>query len=128
MKRGHRVANAGVFPTDDACSIKPVACRRGYPAVAGVRRVRPIAIYPDISVEVAFQHLLVRPPFDDIAIREEFRERLNRAPGVEISASRLNSRPPIAIEVLGDEAARREIDDALAWFFELFASRDRSTS
>ncbi len=97
-------------------------------AVAGVRRVRPIAIYPDISVEVAFQHLLVRPPFDDIAVRNEFRERLNRAPGVEISESRLNSRPPIAIEVLGDEVARREIDDALAWFFEVFAARDHLTS
>lgn len=62
--------------------------------IAGARRVRPIAIYPDISVEVGFQHLVVRPPFDDISLREEFRERLNRAPGAEISASRLNSRPP----------------------------------
>lgn len=89
--------------------------------LAGARRVRPIAIYPDISVEVGFQHLVVRPPFDDIAVREEFRERLNRAPGVEISASRLNSRPPIPIEMLGDEFARQEIDNALAWFFAKFA-------
>lgn len=91
--------------------------------VAGARRVRPIAIYPDLSVEVGFQHLVVRPPFDDIAVREEFRERLNRAPGAEIAASRLNSRPSIPIEVLGDEVARQEIDDALAWFFEKFASK-----
>jgi hypothetical protein len=91
--------------------------------IAGARRVRPIAIYPDLSVEVGFQHLVVRPPFDDIAVREEFRERLNRAPGVEISASRLNSRPPIPIEVLGNEVARQEMDDALAWFFEMFAAK-----
>lgn len=91
--------------------------------IAGAHRVRPIAIYPDISVEVGFQHLVVRPPFDDVALREEFRERLNRAPGAEISASRLNSRPPIPIEVLGDEVARHEIDNALAWFFEKFAGK-----
>lgn len=89
--------------------------------IAKARRVRPIAIFPDISIEVGFQHLVVRPPFDDISVREEFRERLNRAPGVEISASRLSSRPPIPIEVLGDEVARQEIDDALAWFYEKFA-------
>jgi len=91
--------------------------------VAGTRRVRPIAIYPDMSIEVGFQHLVVRPPFDDVAVREEFRERLNRAPGVEISSSRLSSRPSILIEIAGDEVARQEIDDALAWFFEMFASR-----
>lgn len=91
--------------------------------IAQARRVRPIAIYPDISIEVGFQHLIVRPPFDDVALREELRLRLNRAPGVEIPASRLSSRPSIAIEVVGDEVARQEIDDALAWFFEVFASR-----
>lgn len=85
--------------------------------VARMRRVRPIAIYPDISIEVAFQHLQVRPPFDSEALREEFRVLLNRAPGVELPASRLRSRPPIPIEVVGDEMARNEISDALAWFY-----------
>lgn len=88
--------------------------------IAGARRVRPIAIYPDLSVEVGFQHLVVRPPFDDVAVREEFRQRLNRAPDVDIAPSRLNSRPPIPIEILGDDVARQYIDDALAWFFKKF--------
>jgi alkylated DNA nucleotide flippase Atl1 len=89
----------------------------------GARRVRPIAIYPDISVEVGFEHLVVRPPFDDIAVREEFRTLLNRAPGVDIPRSRLSSRPPIPIEVLGDEVARQQVEHALAWFFEKFSRR-----
>jgi alkylated DNA nucleotide flippase Atl1 len=93
--------------------------------VAGARRVRPIAIYPDITIEVGFQHLIVRPPFDDYEVREEFRERLNRAPGVDISVSRLRSRPPIAIEVAGDEAARDALEEALAWFYEKYAKRSR---
>jgi alkylated DNA nucleotide flippase Atl1 len=95
--------------------------------IAGARRVRSIAIYPDISVEVGFQHLVVRPPFDDVAMRNQFRELLNRAPGVDISESRLTSRPPIAIEVLADASARQAIEEALAWFYEAASQRpDRS--
>jgi hypothetical protein len=45
------------------------------------RNIWPFAIYPSGRVEVVFQYLKDRPPFDDDALREEFRQRLNRANG-----------------------------------------------
>jgi hypothetical protein len=42
----------------------------------------PATLYPGGKFEVVFQQLSVRPPFDDIALREELRQRLNEVPGV----------------------------------------------
>jgi alkylated DNA nucleotide flippase Atl1 len=35
------------------------------------------------TLEVVFQHLLGRPPFDDTGVRDELRQRVNRIPGVD---------------------------------------------
>jgi hypothetical protein len=53
----------------------------------------PAAIYPSGKVEVVFQHLSVRPPFDDVTLREELRQRLNQLPGVDIAAAKIALRP-----------------------------------
>src|SRR5262249_14945883 len=37
----------------------------------------PVTLYPLRSCEIVFQYLATRPPFDDIQIREELRQRLN---------------------------------------------------
>ncbi|MBT1598491.1 GmrSD restriction endonuclease domain-containing protein [Curtobacterium flaccumfaciens] len=79
----------------------------------------PFAIYPiSGSVEVVFQHLRVRPPFDDLALRQEFRSRLNAVPGIDLAASRIDKRPSFAIDVLNATAAREQVVDALRWFVD----------
>src|SRR6185312_4609999 len=44
----------------------------------------PLVFYPSGRIEVVFQYLAARPPFDDAALRDELRVRLNEMEGVEI--------------------------------------------
>ncbi|MDG4788186.1 DUF262 domain-containing protein [Micromonospora sp. WMMD1102] len=78
----------------------------------------PVAIYPSGKVEVVFQHLSIRMPFDDLALREEFRQRLNNVPGVEIAAAKLALRPGFPLKVLVDPDACNTLIEQLGWFYE----------
>jgi hypothetical protein len=61
-----------------------------------------VALYPLRSCEVVFQYLASRAPFDDIQMRKEFRLRLNKIPGVELPASKIELRPSFPLSVLAD--------------------------
>jgi alkylated DNA nucleotide flippase Atl1 len=76
----------------------------------------PAAIYPSGKFEIVFQHLRIRPPFDDLVLREELRQRLNKASGVDIAAAKVELRPGFPLTVLTDETARAVVTDTLAWF------------
>jgi alkylated DNA nucleotide flippase Atl1 len=78
----------------------------------------PVAIYPLSSCEVVFQHLATRPPFDDVQMRQEFRERLNKIPGVDLPFAKIELRPSFPLKVLADDAARELFIDALTWFHD----------
>jgi len=79
----------------------------------------PATIYPSGKFEIVFQHLSVRTPFDDIALREEFRQRLNNLPGVKIAAAKLALRPGFPLDVLVDAKAREALIGHLDWFYRL---------
>lgn len=87
----------------------------------------PFVIYSYGSVEVVFQWLANRVPFDDQGLRDEFRVRLNRARGVDISEVALNRRPSISVEVLADASSRQRVCDALEWFAEVVGEFDRQS-
>jgi hypothetical protein len=76
----------------------------------------PFALYPLHSCEVVFQHLARRPPFDDIQMREELRERLNKVPGVDLPASKIALRPAFPLTVFADPAALELVIEVLGWF------------
>lgn len=76
----------------------------------------PVALYPFRSCEVVFQYLAIRPPFDDIQIREEMRQRLNKIPGIDLPAAKIALRPSFPLSVLADPAARQTFIDVLRWF------------
>ncbi|MEW2329433.1 DUF262 domain-containing protein [Micromonospora chersina] len=78
----------------------------------------PAAIYPSGKFEVVFQHLSVRVPFNDIALREELRQRLNQLPGVDIAAAKIALRPGFLLTVLADADAREALLDHLRWFYD----------
>jgi alkylated DNA nucleotide flippase Atl1 len=78
----------------------------------------PATIYPSGKFEVVFQHLSVRPPFDDVALREELRQRLNQVPGVNIAAARIALRPGFPLSVLVAQDARETLLQHLAWFHD----------
>ncbi|PPK63787.1 DUF262 domain-containing protein [Actinokineospora auranticolor] len=79
-------------------------------------RIWPVVIYPSGTVEVVFQHLRGRPPFDDPARREEFRTRLNGVDGIHLPAGKIDLRPGFDLGVLLDASAREKFVQALDWF------------
>ncbi|MFV2022378.1 GmrSD restriction endonuclease domain-containing protein [Micromonospora sp. LOL_023] len=78
----------------------------------------PAAIYPSGKFEIVFQHFKNRVPFDDMALRAEFRQRLNKIPGVNIAAARIGLRPGFRLPVLADPAARELLIEQLDWFYQ----------
>lgn len=79
----------------------------------------PITVYPSGGkVEVVFQHLASRLPFDDVTIREQLRQRLNQLPGVNIAAAKLTLRPSFPLTVLADSTAAAVLVVHLQWFYE----------
>jgi alkylated DNA nucleotide flippase Atl1 len=86
-------------------------------------QVWPFIIYPRWgSIEVGFQHMRRRPVFDDIALREEFRQRL-QAGGIAIPESKLNLRPSFRFDILRDSATLTAVESTLEWFAIMFRSR-----
>jgi alkylated DNA nucleotide flippase Atl1 len=75
----------------------------------------PAVIYPSGKLEVVFQYMAQRPPFDDLSMREQFRTRLNIA-GADIPAAKIDLRPGIPLELLADESTRQGVEEALLWF------------
>lgn len=68
------------------------------------------------TVEVVFQHLLNRPPFDDTAVRDELRRLINRIPGVDLPMSRLELRPSFPLARLADTGGVEAAIAAHTWF------------
>jgi protein-tyrosine-phosphatase len=76
----------------------------------------PAAVYPSGKFEVVFQWMQYRPPFDDVAVREEFRQLLNVLPGVDLPAVKLGMRPGFDLAVLVADESQKRLLDALSWF------------
>jgi alkylated DNA nucleotide flippase Atl1 len=82
----------------------------------GARPAWPFTIYPSGKVEVVFQHMASRPPYDDVEVREAFRRQLDVIPGIELPASKLELRPGFSLDNLRHPDRRDAIIAALAWF------------
>ncbi|MFC4019162.1 DUF262 domain-containing protein [Micromonospora sp. GCM10011542] len=78
----------------------------------------PLTLYPSGKVEVVFQHLANRFPFDDVTLREQFRQRLNQLSGVNIAAAKVTLRPGFPLTVLAGERAAEGLMEHLQWFYE----------
>ena len=81
------------------------------------RALWPVVFYPTGKCEVVFQYMAVRPPFDDVELRREFLNRLNKIPGVDLPEAKLELRPGFPLELLTDASSREVFIDALTWFF-----------
>ena len=91
------------------------SCLLNWPQANGPT-VTPIVIYPRKSIEIQFQTLKDRSPFDDVGLREQLREHMNAMPGVNLPASHLRLRPSFPIRLVGDDEARHRLIEALEWF------------
>jgi uncharacterized protein with ParB-like and HNH nuclease domain/alkylated DNA nucleotide flippase Atl1 len=88
----------------------------------------PFTIYPTGKVEVVFQHMASRPPFDDVQSRHDFRERLDAITGVDLPPSKIELRPGFQLEVLADPAARDAVIEHLAWFIDVCRRHEADAS
>jgi alkylated DNA nucleotide flippase Atl1 len=84
----------------------------------------PMTLYPSGACEVVFQYLSTRQPFEDVTLREEFRQRLNKVPGVGLAEAKLALRPSFPLKVLINPDDRDLLVEQLGWFHER-ANADR---
>lgn len=70
------------------------------------------------AIEVVFQHLARRPPFDDPSLRRDLLDRLNKVDGVNLAPAKLSLRPSFPITVLAAPSNVSELASALSWFAE----------
>ena len=69
-------------------------------------------------VQVQFQYVKTKPPFDDDALREELRQRFNEIQGVSIPSDGIELRPSIPFEVLKAEEGMERLLETLDWMVE----------
>ncbi|MGW1255465.1 GmrSD restriction endonuclease domain-containing protein [Streptomyces sp. NPDC002513] len=75
----------------------------------------PIAIYPvSGTVEVVFQYLRSRSPFDDTEQRRELLNRLNKIDGIDLPEAKLELRPSFPVRVFAEHSDA--ICEVLDWF------------
>lgn len=104
------VLEFGSAPGETSCFLmsRPTGHQRG--------NIWPATLYPSGRFEIVFQYLRIRPPFDDPIARDEYRLRLNKIPGVEIAAAKVDVRPSFPLTVLSQVGARDAVVDILEWF------------
>ena len=73
------------------------------------------AIWTGGQVEIHFQHLRNRTPFDDPASREEFLAKLNGIPGVSIPRDGIERRPSIQISVFREPERLEQLLAVFEW-------------
>ncbi|ETK34632.1 hypothetical protein [Microbispora sp. ATCC PTA-5024] len=73
------------------------------------------------TVEIPFGALKSRRPFDKPAFREDLRQRLNEAPGVDIAPDKLELYPSFPITRLADQAVYDVIVTTMIWFADRVA-------
>jgi hypothetical protein len=76
----------------------------------------PLTLYPSGRCEVVFQHLARRPPFDDIRLREELRQRLNTVAGIDLAAAKIELRLSFPLSVLSEPSGASTLIESLEWF------------
>ncbi|MEU9304581.1 DUF262 domain-containing protein [Streptomyces sp. NPDC048269] len=80
----------------------------------------PVGIYPvSGTVEVVFQYLKTRSPFDDTEQRRELLNRLNKIDGVDLPEAKLELRPSFPVRVFAEHGD--EIREVLDWFIGVAA-------
>jgi hypothetical protein len=90
------------------------------PVVEAVGREHyPIALYTYGAVEIQFQHLRNRAPFDDEQVRLEVVRLANEIPGVSIAPDKINKRPRVALSLLAaNPTALDQLKRVLEWVEE----------
>ncbi len=80
----------------------------------------PFALWTYGSIEMQFQHMRDKPPFDQEASRVEAIRRLNEIPGVTIPLDAHSRRPSIVMGALLEPRALERFLEVAAWMVEQY--------
>ncbi len=75
----------------------------------------PFCIWTYGKVEIQFQWLLKRPPFDAESKRKELLDRLNMIPTINIPPDAITRRPNISLSALNNEDSLKQFLEVLDW-------------
>jgi len=70
------------------------------------------------TIEVQFQWMQTKPPFDNEAKRLELLHRLNELPGVSLPSDAINRRPSLGLATFINEAALKQFLDSFDWVIQ----------
>ena len=85
-----------------------------------------ISVWTYGTIEVQFQWMQTRPPFDNEARRLELLHRINEISGVSISADAISRRPSVPISTLKDEAMLKKLLDTFDWVIQEIKSESKN--
>lgn len=83
----------------------------------GTAYLFPFALYTYGHVEVQFQFIRRKPPFDAVELRRELLAKLNVIPGVELADDALDKRPRIPLDLLANDDNLDVFLSAMEWAF-----------
>jgi hypothetical protein len=81
------------------------------------RYLWPFVLYTYGRIEIQFQHIAKRPPFDDPALREQLRAKLEAIPRVHLPEVVEAKRPSIELAALSDGDSFNSFTAAMDWAF-----------
>lgn len=81
----------------------------------GQKGLWPFHVLANGNVQVYFQYLKARPPFDQEAKRQELRARLNAIPGVSIAEGAIAGKPPLPLTALAAPANLSQFLEVVNW-------------
>jgi hypothetical protein len=90
------------------------------PGIDEGMRCYPFTLYTYGKIEIQFQPLSKRSPFDHDDVREELRARLNQIPGVSLPEQNVPRRPSFALSALESQLALETFLKTMDWTFERF--------
>ena len=76
----------------------------------------PFYLGTDGRINIQFQWMSAMPPFDQVAMREEFLRRLNEVPGVQLPGDAIDRRPGVPLKTLAAPEALAALFAAFEWF------------
>ena len=82
----------------------------------------PFNLWTYGKIEIQFQWMEWRPPFDRAEKRLEFVHKLNEIPGVELPDSAISRRPSIPLAIFSAPDALPKLYSAFEWFLAEGAS------
>jgi hypothetical protein len=86
--------------------------------MTGGRKLRPVTLWTSGTVEIPFENLRQTPPFDQLTVLREFRDRLNGIPGVAIPDDGLSRRPNVPLSTFANQKEREQFCAVLDWWLK----------